>query len=197
MNIISRAYYIILTDCMTRYASRFITFCNSEEKLRKRNYIDNSDIQLVREEREVAPRDKIFSAEYYCIMFVYSARATVFYAVTLSLAKRNYPDSIIFRGAIAETRRAAHHHQRTLYFYAQARHFARPLLTVINPTGRFPSFDFRNRNRDGNLNQIVWPPLPTLRARQPVGRPTDRPVCVDKGADKIGITFRDTHVQTY
>lgn len=52
MNIISRVCYVILTDCTARYASRFITFCNSEERLRKRNNIDNSDIQLVREERE-------------------------------------------------------------------------------------------------------------------------------------------------
>lgn len=74
MNIIARACYVILTDCTMRYALRFITFCNSEKRLRKQN---NNDIQLVRGERWDPV--KISSTEYYCIAFVYSARATVFY----------------------------------------------------------------------------------------------------------------------
>lgn len=176
MNIISRACYVILTDCTARYASHFITFCNSEERLRKRNNIDNSDIQLVREEREVAPRDKISSSEYYCIAFVYSARATVFYAVTLSLAKRNYPDSIIFRGA--ETCRAAHRHWRALYFYAYARHFARPLLTIGDQSDRtisqfrLPGSQSGSQPESNCLAAAPYPSRPP--AGRSVGRPTGR-----------------------
>jgi len=63
---------------------------------------------------------------------------------------------------------------------------------VINPTGRFRNFNFRI---------ATWIKLSGRQAlypsRPPAGRPIDRPACVDKGADKIGITFRDTHVQTY
>lgn len=54
---------------------------------------------------------------------------------------------------------------------------------MINPTGRFCSFDFRDRN----LDQTVWLALSTPRVRR---RPADRPAALRRQGGQIKSVLR-------
>lgn len=138
----------------------------------------------------------MFSAKYYCIAFVYRARAAVFYNGDPLISETKLPGFDYLPRRDSGSTTCSSTGALFLCIRATFHSTASNDRSVINPAGRFCSFDFRDCNRDRNLDQTVWL-LALHPLRPPAGPSTYRPACVDKGPDKIGITFRDTHVQTY